>query len=175
MKLQSRSFVPNRLFGRRSRANVASAGDIDVTDIPVTNMQSLAAELQQSAQQGEFQYPNNWVLVTKTVAALLVILSVSHAAAVLMALLTYRGSSLGVLLSWTTLGLALGVAGAGLIAGFLVNLFPVIQVTPQGLGVKELTGWRCIPWKQVSVLRVMELRNSKASDSNRSSPPRTQQ
>jgi hypothetical protein len=32
-----------------------------------------------------------------------------------------------------------------------------LKITPEGLGVAELTGWRTIPWKQIEVLRVMEL------------------
>lgn len=161
MKLQSKLLGNIRLFGRRARAGVATAGtgDVDVADIPLTNMQSLAAELQQSAQQGQFEYPRNWTMVAKTLAALIVMLSIAHAGFVLIPLVTGTSGSLGNLFSWATLGVALGIAAAGLVAAFLVNLFPTVQVSPQGLGVQEITGWRYIPWKQISILRVMELRN----------------
>jgi hypothetical protein len=36
-------------------------------------------------------------------------------------------------------------------------MFASLQVTPQGLGVSELFGWRRIAWKDIGVLRVMEL------------------
>jgi hypothetical protein len=39
----------------------------------------------------------------------------------------------------------------------LLNLFPTIRVTPQGLGISELVGWRRVSWNQVGVIRVMEM------------------
>ncbi len=162
MKSQTRSMGINRIFGRRARNEAVDTNTADATNVadnPRTNMQSLAAELQQSAQQGEFQYPRNWTLVTNTFSALLVMLSVAHAGLVLIPLVAAQGNSLSSLVNWATLGVVLGVAGASLVAAFLTNLFPTIQVTPQGLGVAEITGWRYIPWQQISVLRVMELHN----------------
>jgi hypothetical protein len=158
MKLQSRLLATNRILGRRGSSDAATA-QADEADVPYTNMQSLAAELQQAAQTGQFAYPSDWVLVAKTFAVLAVILSVVHASFTLFALATAKGHTLLSLLDWTTLGALLSVAGAGLVAAVLVNLLPTVRVTPQGLGVSELTGWRYIPWKQISVLRVLELRN----------------
>jgi len=162
MKLQSRPLGISRMFGRRTASEAAektAPDSTNVADIPMTNMQSLAAELQQSAQQGEFEYPPNWMLVVRTLSPLLVMLSLAHAGLVLIPLAASRDTILSRLLNWTTLGEALAVAGASLVAAILLNLFPTIQITPEGLGVSELFGWRVIPWKQISVLRVMELHN----------------
>jgi hypothetical protein len=162
MKTQSRSLGISRIFGRRTgnaEAEKSTADSAKVADIPLTNMQSLAAELQQSAVQGEYEYPQNWMLVARTLAPLLVMLSLAHAALVLIPLAASTPNRLNALFSWTTLGLALSVAAASLVAAILLNLFPTIQITAQGLGVSELLGWRVIPWKQISVLRVMELHN----------------
>jgi hypothetical protein len=164
MKSQSRSMGISRIFGRRARNEAVNTNTADVSNVADntrTNMQSLAAELQQSAQQGEFQYPRNWTLVVNTFSALLVMLSLAHAGLVLIPMVTAQGNSLTSLLNWATLGVVLGIAGASVVAAFLTNLFPTIQVTPQGLGVAEAMGWRYIPWKQISVLRVMEVRNHK--------------
>jgi hypothetical protein len=123
-------------------------------------MQSLAADRSQTAQQVDFRYPENWVLVARTVAALSVMLCIAHAGLVLIPMVTRRTGSAASLLSWSTLGVLLGVVVAGLVVGVVANLFPTIRVSEQGLGISELTGWRYIPWKQISVLRVMELRDT---------------
>jgi hypothetical protein len=161
MKLQARSIGLKNMLGRRTD-NSAAEGNISdsgMAELPRSNMQSLAAELQQSALQGEFQYPANWSLVARTFAVLLVMLSVAHAALVLMAEIRTLGGGVQSILTWSTLGCVLGIGGASLVAAFLTNIFPVVKVTPEGLGVSEVTGWRTIPWKQITVLRVMELRN----------------
>jgi len=162
MKIQSRSLGITRIFGRRARADGAENSAPDPTstsDAPLPSIQSLASELQQSALQGEFEYPQNWMLVVRTLAPLLVMLSLAHAGLVFIPLFFSQGDILGSLLSWTTLGVVLGVAGAGLVAALLLNLFPTIQITGEGLGISELKGWRVIPWKQIGVLSVMELHN----------------
>ena len=84
-------------------------------------------------------------------------LSIAHAGLTLIPMVG-RGLSLpSVLISWPAFGLMLEIATAGLLAGVLVNMFPAFRITPQGLGVAEVSGWRTIPWAQVEVLRVMEL------------------
>lgn len=174
----ARLLTSNRLPGRKGRSNTANTGiDVpaDVAELPplddlppmpavgtnnTNNMQALAAELQQAAAQSVFSYNKNVVLVAKTLAALVIMLSLAHVGLVLIPLMTVDNHlSLGALASWTTLGLALGVVAAAFAAALLVNLFPSIQVSAQGLGVLELTGWRVVPWSQIGVLRVMELRS----------------
>ena len=121
------------------------------------NLRSLGSELQQAAVQSTFDYSKNRVLVTKTVAALLVMLALAHAGLTLIPLSAEVGSWAKAFLSLTSLGLALEIAAAALVSAVLVNLFPALKITPQGLGVAEVTGWRTVPWNQVGVIRVMEL------------------
>lgn len=120
------------------------------------HLRSLGSELQQAALQSTFEYSKNRVLVIKVVSVLLVILSVAHAALTLAPMISNSTWS-SVLVSWTSLGLALEIAVASLVAAVLVNMFPTIRINPQGLGLAEVTGWRTIPWNQLGVIRVMEL------------------
>jgi hypothetical protein len=119
-------------------------------------LQSLAAELHQAALKGEFDYPRTWLRVTQTISVVLVALGTFHLAMVLIPLL--RNLTLTeALLNWRMLGAVLGAGVAFALAGLVSNLFQRVQITPQGLGIMEVTGWRRIPWKQVEVLRVMEI------------------
>jgi hypothetical protein len=59
--------------------------------------------------------------------------------------------------SWRMLGALLGAGIACGLAAFIANLFQTIHVTPQGLGIAEITGKRMIAWKHIGVLRVMEM------------------
>lgn len=171
MKLQSK-LLSGRLGKRDSGAPgqtitaVAGAGAADVEVSKASsgfgtaagsNLRSLGSELQQAALQSTFDYGKNRVLVIKTVAILLIILSVAHAALILIPMMQASGNWSAVLISWPALGLGLEIATAGLVAAVLVNMFPALRITPQGLGVAEVTGWRTIPWGQVGVIRVMEL------------------
>jgi hypothetical protein len=117
----------------------------------------LAAELHQTALQSEFDYPRNWVLVTKGLACILVAAGVAHLAVSLLPALRTPGLTMGELLNWKMAGVVLGVAIAFAIAALLCNLIQTIQVTPKGFGVAELFRWRVIPWNEIGVLRVMEL------------------
>ena len=121
-----------------------------------TALQSLAAELHQAALQGVFEYPRSWTLVARTASVLLVALAAFHLAMVAIPLLREGGAGAQSLLHWRMLGALIGAGAAMCAAAFISNLFQKIQVTPQGLGVMELTGWRRIPWKGVQALRVME-------------------
>lgn len=172
MKLQSK--LLGGRFGKGSQAGaqgqaaaaLAGAGSSDAADgssgVPLTpamgaNLRSLGSELQQAAIQSTFDYSRNWTIVIKTVSALLIVLSVAHAAVTFIPLARGEGGPMAALLSWNMLGLALEIAVAGTVAAVLLNLLPAVQITPQGLGVSEVLGWRTIPWNQIGVLRVMEL------------------
>lgn len=118
----------------------------------VPGLQSLAAELHQAAIQGRFDYPQTWALASRIGAAGLFVAGLLHLALVLVPAIQTAS-----LLSWGVAGAALGVVLTGMVGMLVLNLLPSVQVTPQGLGVSGLLGWRRIPWKQVSTLRVMEL------------------
>jgi hypothetical protein len=157
MKLQSRLIQPGRITNRGAQPSAVA----DPVEAPLsTNLQSLAAELQQAAVQGVFAYPRDFVVVAKTLSALLVMLAIGHVTLTAIPLLRAGGNSPMALLSWQMLGAAVGSVAVGIVAAFLANLLPTIHVTPQGLGISELTGKRRIPWDNIGVLRVMEMRNS---------------
>jgi hypothetical protein len=122
-----------------------------------SGLQSLAAELHQAALQGIFDYPRSWTLVARTTAAVLVALAVFHLAMVVIPLTRVSGSIVETIINWRVLGAAIGSGVALAAAALIANLFQKVQVTPEGLGIMEITGWRRIPWKQVQVLRVMEI------------------
>ncbi len=131
---------------------------VDTNEPAFSNLQSLAAELHQSALQGLFEYSRNWVITATALAATLVIIGVAHLAAVGVSLVQHAsGSPLAALVSWNLLGALLGVVLASGVAALLLNLFSSLKITPAGLGVSELMGVRHVPWEQVGVLRIMEL------------------
>ena len=172
MKLQSK--LLGGRFGKREQSGgagqtataVAGAGASDGEAKAGSNLgsmtkgatlRSLGSELQQAAQQSTFDYSKNRVMITKTVAAVLVMLAIAHAGLVLIPMSAAMGSWIKAFFSWTGLGLALEITALGVLAAVIVNMFPALKISPQGLGVAEVTGWRTIPWKQVGVIRVMEL------------------
>lgn len=172
MKMQSK-LLGGRL-GRRDQSGApgqaavatAGAGATDTADAKPnvtlnsgmgSNLRSLGSELQQAALQSTFDYTDTRTTVVKTVAALLVMLSIAHAGLTLIPMASKGGTLASVLISWQALGLLLEIATASFVAAVIVNLFPTIRVNPQGLGVAEVTGWRVIPWSQLGVIRVMEL------------------
>lgn len=166
MKLRTRSFIPS-LLGNLRLPGTGTLSGADATPvvgsnvIPTANLQALAAELHQSSTQGLFEYPRNWVLITKVAGVMLM-------AGAMLKLLSFikpiQDASrwqlplerIGVS-PWQLVAAAFGILIAFTIAALLINFFPSIRVTPQGLGISELIGWRRIPWAQVGVLRVMEL------------------
>lgn len=157
MKLQSRLLGTGRAQGRRSGSDTSGATNTQrVPGAPTTGIRSLAAD----PKTIQFSYPENWVLVARTAAALMVMLCIANAGLFFIPVIFAPGHSILSLFSWTTLGFALSIAGAGLVAGFLANLFPTVRVTQEGFGIAEVNGWRIIPWKQISVLHVMELHNT---------------
>ena len=121
-----------------------------------SSLRSLGSELQQAALQSTFEYPKTWPMVAKTVSAVLLVLTFAHISVVLIPFVRSVGP-LGALFSWNSLGLAIELATASVVSAFLLNAVAELRVNPQGLAVAELTGWRLIPWKQIEVLRVMEL------------------
>src|SRR5436190_5746427 len=166
MKLRARSFLPSLLGNLRlpGTNTLRGAGATPVAGpnmIPTANLQALATELHQSSTQGTFEYPRNWVLITKVAGVMLM-------AGAMLKLLSFikpiQDASrwqlpierMGVSL-WEMVAAALAIFVSFAIAAILINFFPSIRVTPQGLGISELIGWRRIPWGQIGVLRAMEL------------------
>ncbi|HYO48270.1 MAG TPA: hypothetical protein VEW94_00355 [Chloroflexia bacterium] len=139
-------------LGRDSRQAGGVATESDEPAAVVPGLQSLAAELHQAAIQGRFDYPQTWTLASRVAAAALFMISLVH-----MALVLVPAMQTSTLASWSVAGAVIGVVLAGVTGVLALNLLPSIQVTPQGLGVSGLLGWRRIPWKQVGTLRVMEL------------------
>ena len=155
MSLQSKPRILAIPLGRKERAQGRVDG-VSKGALGVHNLQSLAAELHQSATEGVFRYPQNWVLATRIAAGVMITLSLVHVMAVLLPALQNNGIALAST-GWRLAGAGLGVALAVAVGALLVNLFPALQVTPKGLGISELFGWRRIAWDQLGTLRVLEL------------------
>lgn len=165
MRLQTKFFAGRRKqaeagatatnAGANSTINVTS-GDVALGMGAGSSLRSLGSELQQAALQSTFEYPKTWPMVAKTVSAVLLALAFAHISFVLIPLARNVGP-ISALLSWNALGLAIELVAVSLVCAFLVNAVSALRINPQGLGVAELFGWRLIPWKQVEVLRVMEL------------------
>lgn len=153
MRLQPKSVISalstGRARGQRSGSTAEPASS--------PHLQSLAAELHQSALQGLFEYPSNWVMIAKATAATLTALTLFHVAMVVIPAVQAGSTIIEAMVSWNAAGSILGALIAMLVSAFVANLLAPIQVTPEGLGVSELTGWRRIPWGQIGVLRIMEL------------------
>ncbi len=161
MKAQSKSRLFTIPWGG-SRSRPAPTGEEADASGP-SGLQSLAAELHQSALQGEFSYPRNWSAVTRGLACVLVAAGFAHLEAALMPALRSPGLTLAELANWRVAGALLGAVLAVMLAALLANMLQTIQITPQGLGIAELFTWRVIPWDQIGVLRVMELPSSGTS------------
>jgi hypothetical protein len=163
MRLQSKSLASAFSFGRATRSQAATmemnarSAEADTRSTP--HLQSLATELHQSAVQGEFDFPQRWVFISRAIAITLVALALIRVAIMVLSILNNGHGIVAGLLNWTVLGVVVGVAFSLTVAALLVNLFPSVRVTPYGMGISEMFGWRRIPWEQVSVLRVMELPN----------------
>src|SRR3954447_24889511 len=76
MKLQSKpvlaGVIPDKTTRKRGGAGEPTKpGSLN---IPVGNLQALASELHQSATQGLFEYPRNWVLTARVVAFMFITL-----------------------------------------------------------------------------------------------------
>ncbi|MDQ3929379.1 MAG: hypothetical protein M3328_09550 [Chloroflexota bacterium] len=158
MRLQGKSLIPTLSLGRgkgKPEAE-ASAGEINAP-----NLQSLAAELHQAALKGVFDYSKYLLLATRFVAGLFLIVSLLHAGVTIGQAVVRPGFGPMSLLSPEMAGAVLGLVLAGVASAFVLNVCQSLQVTPQGLGVSELFGWRRIAWKDIGVLRVMELRGGR--------------
>ncbi len=157
MRLQGKSLMSALPMGRgksKPEAEV-SAGE---TNAP--NLQSLAAELHQAALQGVFDYSKYWLLAARFVAGMFLIVSFLHAGVIIGNAVVQPGFEPMSLLSPEMAGAVLGLVLAAVASAFVLNLLPTLQVTPQGLGVSEMFGWRRVAWKDIGVLRVMELSGS---------------
>ncbi|HYP19079.1 MAG TPA: hypothetical protein VEY08_03315 [Chloroflexia bacterium] len=154
MRLQPKSLVSTLSLGRvkGKQEAEASAGDAQAP-----NLQSLAAELHQAALQGVFDYSKYWLLAARFAAAMFLVVSLLNAGVTIQSVLSRPGFDAMSLLSPEIAGAVLGLVLGGVAAAFILNMFASLQVTPQGLGVSELFGWRRIAWKDIGVLRVMEL------------------
>jgi hypothetical protein len=160
MKLQAKSLLSPRV----SNARTAVSPDTPRTPAgfgPAANLQALATELHQSATQGLFEYPRNWVSIAKVAAVSFIAFAMLRLLLMVRQIMQAAASNVplanaGVSI-WDLAAVVLGAFLTVAFAAVLINLFPSIRVTPQGLGISELFGWRRIPWNQVGVLRVMEL------------------
>lgn len=157
MRLQPKSLLATLTPGRgKSKPEAeASAGEAQAP-----NLQSLAAELHQAALQGVFDYSKYWLLAARFVAGMFLIVALLHAGVTIRDAAAQPGFGFSSLLSMDVAGAVLGLVLASVASAFILNMFVSLQVTPQGLGVSEMFGWRRIAWKDIGVLRVMELPSS---------------
>jgi hypothetical protein len=168
MKIQAKSIgIKSPLRTLRAQANeVPSTQGTLLTTGPLGgNLQALAAELNQSATQGLFEYPRNWVLMAKVAAIMLIALAAASVVRTVQPIFIASQNNLPISAAgvsiWQLIATGVGALLAITAAAVLTNLFPSLRVTPQGLGISELLGWRRVRWDQVGVLRVMELENDR--------------
>jgi hypothetical protein len=158
MRIQTKLFSGRRKQAEASAtaATNSAGGDVALGLGAGSALRSLGSELQQAALQSTFEYPKTWATVAKTVSAVMLVLVFAHISFVLIPFVRSVGP-LGALLSWNALGLVIELAAVSLLCAVLLNGVSALRINPQGLSVAELFGWRLIPWKQVEVIRVMEL------------------
>jgi hypothetical protein len=164
MKLQAKSFP---FFGRgggdasegtgMSVAGAAMpAGATVYPGQPQPEAQAEAASFVMPAD-GVFRYPRNWVALSKGAGAVLLALAFAHFAVVWLYVVQAPYASLANPVSWRVAGAVLGVLLVIPVSALLMNLLPALRPTLEGLTVRELTGWRLIPWDRIGPLRSMEL------------------
>lgn len=147
MKIQPKSLV-SALTGRgRTQAESAEAA----------LKRSLAPELHESALEGFFQYPRRRVLITRVLAITIAVVALARVLIVLLNALRAPDGFLPNFLRWEIIGTVVGASIALFASALLANLFQTLRITPLGLGISELTGWRRVSWEQLGKLRVMEL------------------
>ena len=154
MSTQPKSRVLALPLGRGARKKSADADGSNT--IAGTSLQSLAAELHQSAVQGVFEYPQNLVSTAKVAVALLTVMPFLVLAMLIIPAVQSAGA-ISALVSWKVLAGLLAGAVALTAAAFVSALFPAIHVRPEGIAVSGLFIKRRVPWKQVGTLRVMEM------------------
>lgn len=155
MKLQSRFS-----FGRR-RAEAVPASN-GPTPAYAGGAGVVAQPAGEQSRPGVFLYPVNWTLITRALAAAMVLLSLLHVLLAVPPLFRpypYPPMPVGVVV-WTVVGLAMSMAATWFMAALLVNVVPRLEIRPEGLGVRELFFTRIIPWGQIGVLRAMEMKNA---------------
>jgi hypothetical protein len=125
------------------------------------NLQALAAELHSSATQGLFEYPRKWALIAKVCGVVLIAGSVLRLLLLVKTVLEAGGRQIPIeylgVTPWQIVGALVCVCLATALAALFVGLFPSIRITPQGLGISQLLGWRRVAWSQVGALRIMDL------------------
>lgn len=157
MKLQPKSLISTLPLGRGKGKRETEPSP---TDAPAPNLQSLAAELHQAALQGVFTYPQALLIAARVVAGLLLVVALVQVGLTVRDAVVTPGFGMVNLLSLDMLAAVTGLMLASVASAFIFNMLSSLQVTPQGLGVQELFGWRRIAWKEIGVLRVMELPGS---------------
>ncbi len=162
MRLQPKSLGSSLPMLRSKGGRTTKAAPPEELEGPLgSGMQSLAAELHQSALQGVFDYPRTWLIAVRVLAGLLLVGAFVQLGLTAAAALRQPGAGFADLLSMPLLGAALGVGLAWAVSALLFNLISPLRVTPEGLGVSELFGSRKIPWAGVGILRVMEVRGGR--------------
>lgn len=158
MRLQPKSLISTLPLGRGNRkSDAAAATSTEPEQTLGPNLQSLAAELHQAALSGVFDYPRNWLIAIRVAMGLLLVASFVQLLLTVGSILRQPGSEWSDLFTFSVAGAGLGMVLAAVASAFVFNVFTSLQVTPQGLGVSEMFGWRRVAWKDIGVLRVMEL------------------
>jgi len=147
MKLQSKpvlaGVIPDKTTRKRGGAGEPTKpGSLN---IPVGNLQALASELHQSATQGLFEYPRNWVLTARVVAFMFITLGLLRLLLVVLpfvqAVIQQTPVDRLSISVWEIAGVSVGVLLSVALPELLLNLFPSLKVTPQGLGRLKLSHW----------------------------------
>ena len=154
MNIQPKPRVLALPLGRGARKQPADADGSST--MAGSSLQSLAAELHQSAVQGVFEYSQNLMSTVKVAVALLTVMPFLVLAMLIIPAVQAEGA-VAALVSWKVLAGLIAGTVAVLAAGFISVLLPAIQVRPEGIAVSGIFMKRRVPWKQVGTLRVMEL------------------
>src|SRR3954452_5202795 len=158
MKLHAKSLFSS-LSGVVSTCNRASGGRNarfgSSGGIATGNLQALAAELHSSSTQGLFEYPRNWVLIAKVCGVVLIAGTILRLLLLVKATLEAAGRHVPVeyvgVTPWQLAAAVVCMFLAIAVAALLVSLFPSIRISPQGLGISQLLGWRRVAWSQVGM------------------------
>src|SRR5687768_18400480 len=129
MSTQPKSRALALPLGRKARTQPAADAD-GQSAITGSSLQSLAAELHQSAVQGVFEYPRNFITTAKVAVALLTVLPFMVLAMLIIPAYQATGN-MSALVSWKVLAALIAGAVALLSAGFIAALFPTIHVRPE--------------------------------------------
>src|SRR3954447_26719767 len=110
--------------------------------ITSTNLAALAAELNDSATQGLFEYPRNWVTIAKVCGMVLIAGTILRLLLLVRTTLEATGRHIPIeylpVTPWQLAAAVVCMLLAIVFAALLVGLFPSIRITPQGLGMSQL-------------------------------------